>query len=93
MVAIGRAIVSRPEVMLLDEPTLGLAPLVIREIAGALKKINQEGVTILVAEQNASFALGIIKLAYVLEVGNVILSGPQEKLLRDGQLDRAYFGK
>ena len=93
MLSIGRAMVSRPDLLLLDEPTLGLAPLVIREIARVLRIINKNGITIVVAEQNASFALSLMNQGYVLEVGNVVLSGTPEQLFGNEQLENAYFGK
>ncbi len=92
MLAIGRAMVAGPDLLLLDEPTLGLAPLIIGEIGKALKMINSEGVTIVVAEQNASFALSVIQRAYVMEVGNVVFSGTPEQLCAGKALDKAYFG-
>ncbi len=92
MLAIGRAMVAQPELLLLDEPTLGLAPLVIQEIGRVLRVINKEGVTIVVAEQNASFALSIIHRGYVLEVGNVVISGAPQQLMADRELHKAYLG-
>lgn len=93
MLAIGRAMVAKPDLLLLDEPTLGLAPLVVQEIGRVLLAISKEGVTIVIAEQNASFVLGIIKRGYVLEVGNVVIAGTPEQLMAHRDLEKAYFGR
>lgn len=79
MLAIGRALLSRPQLLLMDEPSMGLAPLLVQEIFEIIKRINQEGVTILLIEQNANMALSIADRAYVLETGNIVLKGADRK--------------
>jgi branched-chain amino acid transport system ATP-binding protein len=93
MLALGRALVARPRLLMLDEPSLGLAPLVVREIFGILVRLNEEeGLTVLVVEQNASVALRACREAYVLEVGRVVLGGPSAELRDDESVRRAYLG-
>jgi len=93
MLAIGRALMSRPRLLMLDEPSLGLAPLVVREIYTVLCRLNREqGLTVLVIEQNASIALEAAGTAYVLEVGRLVLSGPSAELARQESIRRAYLG-
>ncbi len=93
MVAIGRALMARPRLLLLDEPSLGLAPLVVEDILATLSRLRGEGVTILLVEQNARVALKLADRAYVMETGRIILSGTAEDLLRDRQVTRAYLGR
>ena len=92
MLAIGRALMSRPRLLLLDEPTLGLAPLVIAQIFDIIRAIRQEGVTVFLVEQNANQALKIADRAYVLENGRVVMQGTGEALLTDPKVRDAYLG-
>ncbi len=92
MLALGRAMMAKPRLLLLDEPSLGLAPLVVREIFATLRDLNERGTTILVVEQNAVLALGAAKHAYVLETGRVALGGTAEELRRDDSVRRSYLG-
>ncbi|WP_295857341.1 ABC transporter ATP-binding protein [uncultured Oscillibacter sp.] len=93
MLAVGRALMSRPKLMMLDEPSLGLAPLVVQDIFKIIQEINRQGVTVLLVEQNANMALKIADLAYVLETGNITLSGTGAELLADEKVREAYLGK
>ncbi len=92
MLAIGRALMGSPRMLLLDEPSLGLAPLLIRDIFDTLKKIREEGTTILIVEQNALATLKIADYAYVLELGKINMHGPADELMRDPRLIEAYLG-
>ena len=92
MLAIGRALMSRPRLLLLDEPSLGLAPLLVREIFRTVREINQRGVTVLLVEQNAHMALSIAGRGYVLETGQVRLEDRAERLLQNDEVRRAYLG-
>ena len=92
MLAIGRALMARPRLLLLDEPSLGLAPLVTREIFEIVRGINAEGITILLVEQNARLALGIAQFAYVLESGSVALADTSESLRQNEDVRRSYLG-
>lgn len=92
MLAIGRALMSRPSLLLLDEPTMGLAPAVVREVARAIRSLNASGTTVLLVEQNVHVALRIAHRGYVLENGRVVASGPAEELARDERVGRAYLG-
>ena len=92
MLALGRAMMAKPRLLLLDEPSLGLAPLVVREIFATLRDLNERGTTILVVEQNAVLALGAAKHAYVLETGRVALGGKAEELRRDDSVRKSYLG-
>lgn len=93
MLVMGRALMARPKVMLLDEPSLGLSPLLVREIFRIIKRINQqEGVSILLVEQNAKIALDIASYGYVMENGRVVLDGPSEKLLDNEDIKEFYLG-
>ena len=93
MLAVGRALMSRPKLLLMDEPSLGLAPLVVQDIFSIIREINRQGVTILLIEQNANMALKIADLAYVLETGNITLSGTGAELLANEKVKEAYLGK
>jgi branched-chain amino acid transport system ATP-binding protein len=93
MVAIGRALMARPKVMLLDEPSLGLAPLLVKVIFNHIKQINAEGVTVMLVEQNARQALRIANQAYVLEKGRVTLEGGAKDLMEDSHVVEAYLGQ
>jgi branched-chain amino acid transport system ATP-binding protein len=93
MLAIGRALMSRPRLLLLDEPSLGLAPMLVREIAGAIETINREDrVSVILVEQNSRMALRISSHAYVLETGRVALAGPSAELVNDDHVRRLYLG-
>lgn len=92
MLALGRAIMGRPRLLLLDEPSLGLAPLIILEIFEEIKKINEMGTTILLVEQNAKVALKVSDMAYVLETGKVVLHDTAQVLLNSDKVQKAYFG-
>jgi branched-chain amino acid transport system ATP-binding protein len=93
MLAIGRALMLRPRLLLLDEPSLGLAPIIVREIFGIVGTINREqGLTVLVVEQNANLALQVAQRAYVLEVGRVVLEGGSDELARNESIRKSYLG-
>lgn len=92
MLSIGRALMSQPRLLLLDEPSLGLAPLVVREIGRIIKDINRQGVSIVLVEQNAHLALRLANRGYVLETGKIALHGPSEDLLHDEHVKKAYLG-
>ena len=92
MLAIGRALMSRPRFLLLDEPTLGLAPLIVRQIFGTLQDLNRDGITILLIEQNAHQALKLSEYAYILENGRIVLEGPSKSLRNDQTVQRSYLG-
>lgn len=93
MLAVGRALMSRPSLMMMDEPSLGLAPLVVQQIFSIIKEINNKGVTILLIEQNANMALKTADIAYVIETGNIVLSGSGKELLENDTVKEAYLGK
>jgi branched-chain amino acid transport system ATP-binding protein len=93
MLAIGRALMADPKVLLLDEPSLGLAPLLVRAIFDTVKQINASGVAILLVEQNARAALRLAHKGYVLETGNIVLAGPAGQLLADERVRKAYLGE
>jgi branched-chain amino acid transport system ATP-binding protein len=93
MLAIGRALMANPKILLLDEPSLGLAPLIVRDIFNIVQSLNAQGVTVVLVEQNAKQSLKIAHYAYVLEVGNVSIEGPAEELLCDERVIAAYLGK
>ena len=92
MLAVGRALMSRPKLMMMDEPSLGLAPLVVQDIFSIIKEINRQGVTILLIEQNANMALRIADRGYVLETGRISMTGTGMELLNDESVKAAYLG-
>jgi branched-chain amino acid transport system ATP-binding protein len=92
MLALGRALMSRPSLLLLDEPSLGLAPRLVTEIFRIIKDLNDEGLTVLVVEQNARIALQLAQTAYVLEIGRVALSGSSRELEQSESVRRSYLG-
>ena len=92
MLAVGRALMSRPQLLLLDEPSLGLAPILVKEIFAVVKRIRERGVTVLLVEQNAHLALEIADRAYVLETGRIIMSGPARQIAGDPRVKAAYLG-
>ncbi len=93
MLAVGRAMMMRPKLLMMDEPSLGLAPLVIRDIFKIIERLHEEGITILLVEQNANAALRIADTAYVLETGRITMHGTGRELLDDPQVKEAYLGK
>jgi branched-chain amino acid transport system ATP-binding protein len=93
MLAIARALMSRPRLLMLDEPSMGLAPLVVRSIFATILKLREQGNTLLLVEQNAKAALAIADRGYVLETGQITLQGPADELLRNRDVQRAYLGK
>ncbi len=93
MLAVGRALMAKPKLIMMDEPSLGLAPLVIKDIFGIIERINKQGVTILLIEQNANMALKVAHLAYVLETGRITMTGTGKELLENPEIKAAYLGK
>ena len=93
MLAMARALMSRPKLVMMDEPSTGLAPLIVRDIFQIIRRLRQEGNTVLLIEQNAKAALGVADRGYVLEVGKVILQGPATDLLANADVQRAYLGR
>jgi branched-chain amino acid transport system ATP-binding protein len=93
MLAIGRALMARPKLLMLDEPSLGLAPMLVKAIFETIQQINQQGVTILLVEQNARAALRLADSGYVLETGRIVLEGPSGDLLKDERVRKAYLGE
>lgn len=93
MLAIGRALMARPKLLLLDEPSMGLAPLVVKDIFKVISMLHKQGTTVLVVEQNAKAALAVARRAYVMETGRVVLEGTAHELSKNPQVQRAYLGK
>ena len=93
MLAVGRALMSRPKVLMMDEPSLGLAPLIVKDIFSIIRRVNADGITVLLIEQNANAALRIADYGYVLETGVIALTGTGEDLLRNESVREAYLGK
>jgi branched-chain amino acid transport system ATP-binding protein len=92
MLAMGRALMSRPQLLMLDEPSMGLAPILVQEIFDIVKELNEQGTTILLVEQNASMALSIADRGYVLETGTITKTGTGQELLHDDDVRKAYLG-
>ncbi|MFR6360863.1 ABC transporter ATP-binding protein [Amedibacterium intestinale] len=92
MLAMGRALMARPKILLLDEPSMGLAPILVKEIFSIIKDINAQGTTILLVEQNAKMALSIADRAYVMETGNIVMCGSGEELAHSEEIQKAYLG-
>ncbi|MBR5408211.1 MAG: ABC transporter ATP-binding protein [Lachnospiraceae bacterium] len=93
MLAVGRALMSSPKLIMMDEPSLGLAPLVVRDIFSIIRTINENGITVLLIEQNANMALKTCDYGYVIETGNITMQGEGDKLLNDDRVKEAYLGK
>jgi len=93
MLSISRALMSRPQLLLLDEPSLGLAPQVVETIFRILREVNQKGVSILLVEQNAHLALSLANYGYVLETGEIAMAGPGKELLQSPEIRKAYLGE
>lgn len=93
MLAIGRALMNRPKLILLDEPSMGLAPLIVKNIFEIIKEINKGGTTVLLVEQNANMALSIANRAYVLETGSIVLEGEGKEIMNNVEIKEAYLGK
>ena len=92
MLAVGRALMSNPKIILMDEPSMGLSPLLVQEVFDIIKEVNAQGITILLVEQNAKMALKVADRAYVLETGKIKLSGDAKELLRNDEVKKAYLG-
>lgn len=92
MLAIGRALMAKPKLLILDEPSMGLSPLLVKEIFAIIKEINAQGTTILLVEQNAKMALSISKRAYVMETGKIVLEGLSQELIQSEAVQKAYLG-
>ena len=92
MLAMGRALMAKPKLLLLDEPSMGLAPILVKEIFNIIEEINKAGTTVLLVEQNAKMALSIAYRAYVLETGKVVMSGTGEELAKSSDVQKAYLG-
>lgn len=92
MLAIGRAMMSKPKILLMDEPSMGLSPLLVKEIFEIIKELNQSGMTILLVEQNAKMALSIANRAYVIETGHVVMEGSAKDMLENDEVKKAYLG-
>ena len=92
MLAVGRALMSKPSILLMDEPSMGLSPLLVKEIFSIIKEVHKQGITVLLVEQNAKMALSISDRAYMLETGHISMSGAADELLNDEQVKKAYLG-
>ena len=93
MLAVGRALMSNPSIVLMDEPSMGLSPLLVKEIFSIIKEVHEQGMTVLLVEQNAKMALAIADRAYVLETGHITISGDAKELLNDSRVKKAYLGQ
>ena len=93
MLAVGRALMGRPKMILMDEPSMGLSPLLVKEIFAIIQEVNKQGITILLVEQNAKMALAISDRAYVLETGTITIEGDAKELLNDARVKKAYLGQ
>lgn len=93
MLAVGRALMAKPRMILMDEPSMGLSPLLVKEIFQIIREVNRAGITILLVEQNAKMALAISNRAYVLETGTITIEGSAADLLRDPRVKKAYLGQ
>lgn len=93
MLAMGRALMSQPRIILMDEPSMGLSPIYVEEIFNIIQEISKAGTTVLLVEQNAKKALAIADRAYVLETGNIVLSGDARTLMNDDSIKKAYLGE
>ncbi|MDO5417088.1 MAG: ABC transporter ATP-binding protein [Lachnospiraceae bacterium] len=93
MLAVGRALMAKPKMILMDEPSMGLSPLLVKEIFSIIKEVNRQGITILLVEQNAKMALSISNRAYVLETGSITIEGTAKELLKDDRVRKAYLGQ
>ena len=92
MLAVARALMTNPQLMLMDEPSIGLSPLMVEEVAKIIQDINSRGISVLLVEQNARVALELAHRAYILEIGNIILEGESKSLLNDQRVQQAYLG-
>lgn len=93
MLAVGRALMAKPKMILMDEPSMGLSPLLVKEIFSIIREVNKKGITILLVEQNAKMALSVSDRAYVLETGKITIEGPAQELLNDERVKKAYLGQ
>ena len=93
MLAVGRALMAKPKMILMDEPSMGLSPLLVKEIFAIIQEVNKQGITILLVEQNAKMALAISDRAYVLETGRIVMEGPARELLTNDNVRKAYLGE
>jgi len=93
MLAVGRALMAKPKMILMDEPSMGLSPLLVKEIFSIIREVNKKGITILLVEQNAKMALSISNRAYVMETGKITMEGDAGELLKDDRVKKAYLGQ
>ena len=93
MLAVGRALMAKPKMILMDEPSMGLSPLLVKEIFSIIREVNKKGITILLVEQNAKMALSVSNRAYVMETGKITIEGSAADLLKDDRVKKAYLGQ